>query len=122
MARSYSGIFTALALAGLGLACAANNPPEVTEGPRPEPRVVAPGGEVQFVLKVTDLDGDDMKYTWTQTPSEPAGRFSDVHASNPTWTAPNVSETTQFTIQVTVNDSGGGGVLGTAPAVLVRVP
>lgn len=122
MSRSYSGIFTALALSGLCLACVANNPPDVTEGPRPEPRVVPPGGQVQFVLEVHDLDGDEMTYSWTQLPAEPAGRFSDEHSRNPTWTAPTVTETTQFTIQVTVNDGEGGGVLGTAPLVTVRVP
>lgn len=122
MARSYTGIFTALALAGLALGCAANNPPNVTEGPRPEPRIVEPGGVVQMVLEVSDLDGDSMEYSWTQVPPEPAGRFSDPHSRNPTWTAPTVSQPTQFALQVTVNDAGGGGVLGTSPTVLVRGP
>jgi hypothetical protein len=121
MSRSYKGIFAALAVAGLGLACVANHPPEVMDGPDAQPETVGPGGQVQMVLEVTDVDGDSMEYSWRQVPPEPAGRFSDPHSRNPTWTAPDVTTTTRFSLQVTVNDEGGGGILGTS-AVLVRVP
>jgi protocatechuate 3,4-dioxygenase beta subunit len=121
MFRSSSGVIVALALGALSLGCLVNQPPEVTVGPRPNPLTVAPGGEVLLELEVTDPDGDEMQYEWVQIPAEPAGQFSDTHARNPTWIAPQVSETSTFNITVTVTDNEGGGVLGTTPPVLVRV-
>jgi hypothetical protein len=115
------GIFVALALGALGTGCVVNQPPEVTVGPRPNALLVEPGGELLMQLEVMDPDGDEMKYTWGQIPTEPAGQFSDKRARNPTWTAPQVSETTIFNLTVTVEDDEGGGVIGTTPQVMVRV-
>ncbi|MFP2912240.1 hypothetical protein ACLESD_45905 [Pyxidicoccus sp. 3LFB2] len=111
----------ALALSTLVSGCLVNNPPEVTAGPRPSPLIIPPGGQVTLELEVTDPDGDEMEFEWKQNPSEPAGRFSDPGARNPTWTAPNVGETTTFNLTVTVMDNEGGGVLGTTPTLVVRV-
>ena len=122
MSRPSVGIFGALVLLGtLGSGCLVNQPPEVRVGPRPNSLVVSPGGELMMQLEVEDPDGDKMTYDWAQIPPEPAGRFSDVHARNPTWTAPAVTETMVFTLSVTVSDNEGGGVLGTTPSVVVRV-
>ncbi|MCY1017522.1 hypothetical protein [Pyxidicoccus sp. MSG2] len=121
MFRSSSGVIVALALGAMSFGCLVNQPPEVTVGPRPNPLSVVPGGEVLLELEVMDPDGDEMQYDWVQIPAEPAGHFSDAHARNPTWIAPQVSETSTFNITVTVTDNEGGGVLGTSPPVLVRV-
>lgn len=121
MSRSSMGIIMALALGAFGTGCMANLPPEVTVGPRPSSLIAEPGQELLLQLEVSDPDGDKMTYTWAQIPAQPAGRFSDVHARNPTWTAPAVTETTVFTLSVTVSDDEGGGVLGTTPSVVVRV-
>lgn len=122
MSRLSSGVFVAVVLGTLALGCRVNQPPEVTKGPRPNPLTIGPGGEVLMELEVMDPDGDEMTYDWVQIPAEPAGHFSDPHARNPTWTAPDVSETTTFNITVTVSDNEGGGVMGTSPTLLVRVP
>lgn len=122
MSRSSSGVIVALVLGAFANGCLVNSSPLVTVGPRPNPLIVAPGGEVVMELEVNDPDGDEMEYDWVQIPAEPAGRFSDARARNPTWTAPVVTETTTFNITVTVTDNEGGGVLGTTPPVLVRVP
>ncbi|WP_164017918.1 PKD domain-containing protein [Pyxidicoccus trucidator] len=121
MSRSSSGFVVALVLSAFGLGCHVNLPPEVTVGPRPNPLVIGPGGQVVLELEVADPDGDKIEYEWTQIPPEPAGRFSDKHARNPTWTAPDIGETTTFNIAVTVTDNEGGGVLGTSPTLVVRV-
>lgn len=121
MSRPSVGVVVALALGALGTGCLVNNPPLVTVGPRPNSLVVAPGGELTMQLEVSDPDGDKVTYEWGQIPAEPAGRFSDIHARNPTWTAPQVSETTVFNLTVTVADDEGGGVIGTTPSVVVQV-
>ncbi|WP_284664224.1 hypothetical protein [Myxococcus sp. SDU36] len=120
MSHSYSKVFGALVLLGLGVSCRANHPPEVSTGPRPSPQVVAAGGEVSFIFEVEDPDGDAMTYQWKQLPAQPAGTFSDVNARNPTWVAPEVSETTNFAIMVTVLDSEGGGIVAQGPGVIVH--
>ncbi|NTX05353.1 hypothetical protein HUA74_27675 [Myxococcus sp. CA051A] len=123
MLRSLSGVFAALVILALGCGRVVNHPPDVSAGPIPSPKTVEPGGVVQLVFEVQDPDGDEMEYVWTQNPAEPAGHFSDSHSRTPTWTAPEgVKEPTHFLLQVNVMDSGGGGVLGTTPSVLVRVP
>ncbi len=121
MSRSSSGFVVALVLSAFGLGCQVNQPPEVKVGPRPVPLVVSPGGEVVLELEVMDPDGDKMEYEWAQIPPQPAGHFSDTHARNPVWIAPDVGETTTFNIAVTVTDDEGGGVLGTTPTLVVRV-
>ncbi|MFP2928588.1 hypothetical protein ACLESO_26015 [Pyxidicoccus sp. 3LG] len=120
MLRSFSGVIAALVLGALGPGCLVNQPPEVTVGPRPNSLSATPGEVLMMQLEVEDPNGDKMTYLWAQIPTEPAGHFSDVHARNPTWTAPEVSETQLFNITVTVQDDEGAGVLGTTPAVVVR--
>ena len=51
----------------------------------------------------SDLDGDNLTYTWTQT-GGPAVTLSDANATQPTFTAPDVSEQTPLTFQVEVSD------------------
>jgi len=122
MSRSYSKVFGALALLGLGVSCRANHPPQVSTGPRPSPQVVRAGGVVSFVFEVDDPDGDAMSFTWKQLPEQPAGRFSDPGARNPTWEAPEVSETTSFAIMVIVTDSEGDAIVAQGPGVIVQAP
>ncbi|WP_238539920.1 hypothetical protein [Corallococcus macrosporus] len=120
MSHSYSKVFGALALLGLAVSCRANSPPMVSTGPRPSPQVVSAGGEVSFVFEVEDPDGDAMSFEWRQMPEQPAGRFSDPAARNPTWVAPDVSDTTTFAIMVIVEDSEGDAIVAQGPGVIVH--
>ncbi|MFP2961198.1 hypothetical protein ACLEPN_26175 [Myxococcus sp. 1LA] len=120
MSHTYSKVFGVLALLGLAVSCRANHPPMVSTGPRPSPQVVRSGGEVAFVFEVEDPDGDAMTFEWKQIPEQPAGRFSDPTARNPTWVAPDVSDTTNFAIMVIVEDSEGAAIVGQGPGVIVH--
>ncbi|GHG86742.1 hypothetical protein GCM10012319_43980 [Comamonas sp. KCTC 72670] len=122
MSRSYSKVFGALALLGLCVTCRANHPPLVHMGPRPMPQVVRAGEVVSFLFEVEEPDGDSMSFSWQQLPKEPAGRFSDPTARNPTWVAPEVAETTTFAIMVIVEDSEGSAIVAQGPGVIVQAP
>jgi hypothetical protein len=105
----------ALLLGMLGTGCGLgglNNTPVVTEGPELSLKDVTPGTEVQTHLVVTDEDGDTLHYQWLQTPEEPAGTFSDTFAQEPSWVAPEVTQSTTFTLKVRIRDGGRGLLVG----------
>ena len=56
----------------------------------------------------SDPEGQGLTYTWAQTDG-PAVTLSDANAAQPTFTAPDVAETTTLTFQVEVHDVGAGG-------------
>ncbi|QRN94900.1 hypothetical protein JRI60_38225 [Archangium violaceum] len=73
------------------------------------PDTLDEGTSTTLAVTASDLDGDTLTYAWTQTPSTPAGKFSDSTAASPTWTAPLLTGDDQsFTLQVTVSDGKGG--------------
>ena len=88
-----------------------NTPPTLT-GPTASVGQVSPGGAITLTLAATDPDGDTLSYAWAQTPASPAGTFSSTTAASPTWTAPAVTGTQDFTLAVTVTDGKGGSKQG----------
>jgi K319-like protein/Big-like domain-containing protein len=70
--------------------------------------VLAEGASTTLTVDAQDLDEDTLTYSWTQTPAAPAGKFSDSTGKSPTWTAPELTSDTTFTLQVTVSDGRGG--------------
>ncbi|MCI0570670.1 MAG: putative Ig domain-containing protein [Myxococcaceae bacterium] len=76
------------------------------------PESVSSGSTVSLEATASDADGDELTYTWTQEPASPAGSFSDPAARAPTWTAPTVSASQRFTLEVAVSDGHGGSATG----------
>jgi hypothetical protein len=88
-----------------------NRNPTLTT-PTASPTNVTGAAPVQLSVTATDPDGDPLTYAWTQTPSSPAGSFSNPSVSNPTWTSPVVASNTTFTLRVTVTDGREGTASG----------
>jgi len=112
MWSSYSrrGIASLLLLGALGTGCGfegRNNDPFVREGPEVSMKDVVSGTTVHLHLVVTDEDGDEITYKWAQSPSEPAGWFTNLAISEPDWVAPEVTEPTSFLLQVNIRDGEG---------------
>jgi hypothetical protein len=95
-----------------------NRNPVLTAGPTSSAPSINGQQSVTLAVSASDPDNDPLTYTWTQTPVSPAGTFSSTTASNPSWTAPQVTVDTDFQLRVTVADGKGGTVQG---AVTVRV-
>jgi hypothetical protein len=78
-----------------------------------------PGQVVQLELQVVDDEGDPLTYRWTQAPAEPAGTFSDPTVPEPTWTAPEVTQATYFTLKLMVADDHDNTVVSSV-SITVR--
>lgn len=103
-----------LLLGMLGTGCGfgpANNDPIVFEGPEASLKDVVSGTEVQMHLVVRDADGDPLAYRWVQSPSDPAGTYSDPLVGEPTWTAPEVTEVRSFLLKVNIRDGEGSSLI-----------
>lgn len=82
---------------------ASNHAPSVTASVTAS--VVMLNASTQASATATDADNDTLTYSWAQSsPASPQGSFSSPGASTSTWTAPTVSQTTKFTLTVTVSD------------------
>lgn len=123
MSRSFHRALLPMLLLGaaLGLGCGGlNKGPQGIRGPGAEESEAFPGTVVQLYSEVVDEEGDPLTFSWTQElPTEPAGTFSDPSIPSPTWTAPEVSEETQFRLTLVVRDDDGNAIKGSA-LVLVR--
>ena len=130
MPRSRSFVFVLLALGGMGAGCypTPNHMPVILAGPRPLGSPSTPGGlkfeegtELQLQLEVTDEDNDEVFFSWSQVPANPAGRFSSTSVATPTWTVPPPPEDPDLPIHlyVEVEDGNGGVLIGQSPALFV---
>jgi len=70
----------------------------------------APGGTVDLVAEVQDVDCDDVTVTWSSACSgvgDNANAFSDLHSLTTTWTAPS-SSAMLCALMLSVDDGRGG--------------
>ncbi|AOW80089.1 hypothetical protein HTSR_0904 [Halodesulfurarchaeum formicicum] len=82
-----------------------NNPPVADAGPN---QTVDEGASVDLDgTGSSDADGDDLTYSWSQT-GGPTVTLSDTSSSTPSFTAPDVTEPTTLTFELTVEDGRGG--------------
>lgn len=112
---SHRGGASLLLLGVLGTGCGfgpPNHNPIVSAGPAPSSKDVVSGTEVQMHLVVTDEDGDELRYRWIQSPSEPAGTYSNPEEGEPTWVAPEVTKVTSFLLKVNIRDGEGSSLSG----------
>jgi hypothetical protein len=98
-----------------------NNAPSLVSGPSTSASTINSQQSVNLTVTASDADGDTLTYSWGQTPTSPAGAFSNAAVANPSWTAPTVTTDTTFQLRVTVTDGRGGVATGTV-GVTVRAP
>ena len=77
-----------------------NTPPSVSAGPD---QTVQGGQVVSLTGTATDVDGDPLTYSWSHD-SALAIEFANSTAPSTTFTAPQVSSNTTFTLTLTVDD------------------
>ena len=77
-----------------------NTPPSVSAGPD---QTVQGGQTVSLTGTATDVDGDPLTYSWSHD-SSLAIEFANSTAPSTTFTAPQVSSNTTFTLTLTVDD------------------
>lgn len=86
------------------------------------PTSVDEGQDVALSVTAGDPQGDALTYAWSQvSPASPVGTFTNGAAANATWRAPQVTETTAFTLRVTVSDGNGNTAERTAELQVVDV-
>ena len=104
MHRATRLMLTVVGVAALFLASScttpANNPP-VIASLQTSAEQVAPLGSIQVVCTASDLDGDELSYTWSASAGEVAS-----NADTLTWTAP--ASDGSHTVAVVVTDGRGG--------------
>ena len=77
-----------------------NTPPSISAGPD---QTVQGGQAVSLTGTATDVDGDPLTYSWSHD-SALAIEFANSTAPSTTFTAPQVSSNTTFTLTLTVDD------------------
>ena len=80
-----------------------NDAPIVDAG---EPQTVTEGDVVEMAGAVTDPNGDNVTFEWTQV-SGPMVEFEDSTSLMPRFRAPNVSETAEIVLRLTATDGNG---------------
>ena len=87
------------------------------------PSSVDEGSSVTLAVTASDPDGDTLSYAWSQTPANPAGTFSaGADAAHQVWKAPILSQSTTFSLKVTVTDSKGGSAEATTDVQVANNP
>jgi hypothetical protein len=98
------------------------DPPPAISAITLSPVSVNEGQNVALSVTASDPQGQALTYAWSQVaPATPAGTFTNGTAANATWRAPLVTETTTFTLRVTVSDGNGGTAERTADLQVVNV-
>jgi hypothetical protein len=99
-----------------------NHAPVLTAGPSASPASVEEQQPVNLSVTALDEDNDALTYAWEQVvPDASQGTFSSTSVANPTWTSPDVSVNTVYTLRVTVTDARGSSVQGTVDVVARKV-
>ncbi len=100
----------------------ANEAPRFSWGPVGSVAEVTAGSFLYVNAVATDPEGGPLTYAWTQEPAEPAGTFSKAAASTSGWTAPEVTQETNFTLKLRVSDAEGASVEGWTPVRVLKRP
>jgi hypothetical protein len=90
-----------------------NRPPTSSAGP---PQTVRSGDTVTLAGLASDVDGDQLTVRWSQV-SGPEVTLSSLSALDGTFVAPEVTRTSEVTLELNVRDSGGAA----APPSLLTV-
>jgi hypothetical protein len=86
---------------------AANTPPSITSGPSASPQKIWDYRTSNLSVTASDADGDTLSYLWSAT----GGSVSGTGATA-VYTPPRVTETTVYSVYVTVSDGRGGSAMG----------
>jgi hypothetical protein len=86
------------------------------------PTAVDEGTTTTLSVTASDVDGDTLTYSWTQTPTTPAGSFSGETGATRTWLAPGLASNMTYTLEVTVSDGKGGTASATVDVAVANVP
>jgi hypothetical protein len=99
-----------------------NTSPTLTAGPSASATTINEQETVNLSVTASDADGDPLTYAWSQTsPASPRGNFNSPSSATPIWTAPDVTASGTYTLQVTVTDDHGGSVSGTVNITVQKV-
>jgi hypothetical protein len=99
-----------------------NVPPTISQTVA-SPDTLNEGQDTTLLATANDHPGEGLSFSWEQvSPLSPVGTFTGADTATPTWTAPLISSTRTFTLQVTVSDDKGGRTQRTVNVQVVNVP
>ena len=94
-------------------ASSTNLAPTVRAGPD---LVLAEGAEFALGGSATDPNGDDLTYSWSQSPATPAVAFSNASSPVAAITLPQVEEDATVTLTLTASDTSSASASDSPPA------
>ena len=99
-----------------------NHAPIITTQPGSSENPTDEGSLTLLSVVAIDPDMDELTYSWQQVnPVTPQGIFEDNTQASTWWVAPQVLDTTNFTLTVTIDDGRGGVVLDGFVQVVLNV-
>ena len=102
---------------GAPASSSANLPPHFLKGPSAASQTIPASQSTNISVEASDLDGDPLTYTWTAESGSITGSGATV-----LYTPPAVSETTWFTVSVTVSDGRGGSATNSTYVQVTQAP